>query len=181
MKDDALTITIVAPAVADAAAIASFAQACFSDTFAYMNYPPEDLAAFLAMAMSEAAFAKRIADPSFCLRIARHGDGTIVGFATIGPNALPMPDGEPDPALTRELYQLYLDPSTHGTGLANQMMQVVFDDAAAHDARAIYLSVYAGNARAQRFYAKHGFAELCETIFMVGNTADDERIWKCAL
>lgn len=178
MKDEDMTITITAPDTSDAAAIAAFAQTCFTETFAYMNYPPEDLAAFLGSAMSENAFATRIADPNFCLRIARNNAAEIVGFATIGPNALPMPDGEPDPAQTRELYQLYCDASTHGTGLASRLMQAVVDDAAAHDAVAVYLSVYAGNARAQRFYAKHGFAELCKTIFMVGNTADDERIWK---
>lgn len=173
--------TIITPTLADADALAAMAQTTFAVTFDYCNYPPDDLAAFFATAMSPARYASRIADPEFRVRMARDGDGAVAGFITIGPNDLPLPAGEPDAADTREVHQLYCAPSAQGTGLAAQLMAELDADAADYAPRAIYLSVFSLNHKAQRFYARHGFAELCPTIFMVGHTADDDRIWKRAL
>lgn len=170
-----------APAPGEAAELSRLAQAVFTQTFAFMNYPPRDLAAFLDRAMSEAAYAAQIADPSFSIRIARDAAGHMVGFVKCGPNDLPMPPGEPDRHRTRELHQLYIAAPAQGSGLADQLMRHVFDDAASHGAPAIYLSVYVDNHRAQRFYARHGFVEIGKNPFPVGATIDDDRVWRCRL
>lgn len=173
--------TIITPTVDDASALAAFAQATFAVTFDYCYYPPDDIATFFATSMSGARYADRIADPAYRVRMARDEAGAIAGFITIGPNDLPLPDGEPDASDTRELHQLYCGPAAQGTGLAKQLMAELDADAADYAPKAIYLSVFSLNHKAQRFYARYGFAELCPTIFMVGNTADDDRIWKRAL
>ena len=172
---------IETPTLDDAPALAALAQACFSAAFAHLNYPPDDLAAHFAGSMSAARYATEIGDPLSRVRMARDADGALVGFVFTGRNILPLPAGEPPADRIRELHQLYLLPRAQGSGLADRFMADVRADAADHAAAAVYLSVYAQNFRAQRFYARHGFGELCTTTFNVGNTVDDERIWKLAL
>ncbi len=162
----------------EAEEIAAFARVCFGETFAHMNYPPEDLASHYATALSRERYAGVIADPAYDLRLARDAAGALGGYILIGPNVLPLPEGEPPVEATRELHQLYLASDAQGSGLAQRLMAFVAEDAARHQPAAVYLSVWAGNIRAQRFYARHGFAEAGKMVFMVGNTADDEQLWK---
>ena len=169
------------PDIAEAAALSALAQRIFVETFAYMNYPPADLAAFLESAMGEAAYVAQLADPAYTIRVARDDEDRMIGFIKCGPNDLPLPPGEPDPAQTRELHQLYVDASAQGTGLADALMHIALDDAATHRAQAIYLSVYVDNLRAQRFYARYGFVEIGKNPFPVGSVIDDDRVWRLAL
>ncbi len=172
---------IEAPGDGDAAALSTLAQAVFTETFAFMDYPPDDLAAFLATAMGPSAYAAQIANPAFSIRVARDDTGTMVGFIKCGPNDLPMQPGEPPTERTRELHQLYVASAAQGAGLADMLMHHAFDDAASHRAEALYLSVFVENARAQRFYARHGFVEIGKNPFPVGSTIDDDRVWRCRL
>lgn len=48
-------------------------------------------------------------------------------------------------------------------------MEQVADVARAAGGKRLLLAVYTANDRARRFYARHGFAEIGETIFMVGD------------
>ncbi len=178
MSEAVTAYHIEAPTTADAAALSGMAQASFTDTFAHMHYPADDLAHWLESGMGVAAYATQIADPAYALRIARTPSGTIIGFIKMGPNELPMPAGEPPVDKTRELHQIYLLPEAKGTGLADALMAWGEEDARSHGARAIYLSVYCENFRAQRFYARHGYAEIGKNPFRIGNTVDDDRVWK---
>jgi ribosomal protein S18 acetylase RimI-like enzyme len=173
-------MTIETPAMADAAAIAAVAQASFQATFAFKNYPPDDLAAFLGTMMGEARYAAQIADPAYALRIARDDAGAILGFIKAGPNELPLAPGDVRER-TWELHQLYLLEAAHGSGIANAMMAWLDAEARARGREAIYLSVYVDNHRAKRFYARHGFVEVGKNPFQVGNTIDDDRVWRKAL
>lgn len=166
------------PEVAEADQLSALAQRVFQATFADMDYPPADLAAFLESAMGAQTFAAQLADPAYTIRTARDADDRMIGFIKCGPNHLPMPPGEPAPAQTRELHQLYIDTVGQGTGLADSLMHVALDDAAQHRAEALYLSVYVGNVRAQRFYARYGFKEIGKNPFAVGSVIDDDRLWR---
>lgn len=178
MRQSTGEIVLEAPTVADAAPLSACAQRIFCDTFAHMNYPPDDLAAFLDTAMGPAAYARQIADAAFALRIVRDADGAIRGFVKGGPNDLPVPDGDPAPAKTWELHQLYLDKAVQGSGVADAMMDFIFAEARARGAEALYLSVWVGNERAKRFYARHGFVEVGKNPFYVGAVVDDDRVWR---
>ncbi len=173
-----MSYALETPTQSDAAAISACAQDSFRATFAHMNYPPDDLARFLDEAMGEAAYARQIADPAYALRIARGTGGAVIGVVKAGPNDLPMPSGEPKREETFELHQLYLLEEAKGSGLADAMMGLVLDEARARDAKAIYLSVYVENARAKAFYARHGFVEIGKNPFAVGETIDDDRVWR---
>ena len=172
-------IAYSAPAPRDAAALSAMAEQAFIDTFAHL-YPPADLAAFLHDWMPVAKAAAQIADPAYAIRIARDAAG-IVGYIKLGPLDFALPAGEPDPADASELHHLYVLARAQGAGVAQALMDWALAEARARGARRIYLSVFVDNHRAQRFYARHGFYEVGSHIFMVGNTADDDRIWRCDL
>lgn len=77
--------------------------------------------------------------------VARH-DGAPVAFVSVGE---PRDDEPPAP---RQLWALNVLPEHQGTGLADRLMTEGLGDGAA------YLWVAKGNARAIRFYQRHGFA-----------------------
>lgn len=159
---------------ADAAAIAEFASRTFCDTFAHL-YPPEDLAAFLAVKYGEAIQAREIATAPNRYRLALRGEH-IVGYCMMGGL-----DIEIDDPGALELHRLYVDKDVKGAGVAQELMRDCLAWARANGAHALYLSVWEDNARAQSFYKRQGFEHVGEHRFMVGNTADRDFIWKLDL
>lgn len=87
-------------------------------------------------------------------------DGVVVGAAEAGPApaAWEIELGLVPPPADVELHLLYLHPDHHGTGLADRLMHAVLEPGPA------YLWLIAGNARAERFYARRGFASLPEQV-----------------
>ena len=109
--------------------------------------PAEDLAPRLDPAVVLVDWREHLAKTQTPIWIARDGSGEVVGFAHAGPPRLEFPDL---PAL--ELYLLYVRASTYGSGLSTELMSRAIGDEPA------WLWTYKVNSRAQRFYAKHGFA-----------------------
>ncbi len=175
-----MTIQFEAPLMADATAISTLAETTFTKTFAHL-YPPEDLQSFLATWMPPAKVAAQIESPDWTFRVARGGDGGLLGYIKLGPVEFDLPDSEPDPADATELHQLYVAPAAQGTGVAASLIGWALDHAREQGSRRIYLSVYIDNLRAQRFYARYGFYEVGKNPFEVGGTIDDDRIWRCDL
>lgn len=83
-------------------------------------------------------------------------DGELAGWITVGPAR------DDDAPCERELWVLNLDQAHHGSGLATRLVTQTLGDERA------YLWVVEGNARAIRFYEKHGFV-------LDGARQDDER------
>jgi GNAT superfamily N-acetyltransferase len=83
-------------------------------------------------------------------------DGTIVGVAASG---TVHPEWEDElgvrrlPGVDLNLVHLYTRPSTHGTGLGQQLLDIALptDDP-------VYLWLIADNERARRFYRRNGFS-----------------------
>jgi GNAT superfamily N-acetyltransferase len=77
-------------------------------------------------------------------------DGEILGFVTAGPAR-----GNPTagaPARDRELWSIYVLASEYGSGLADRLLEVALPQRAPAE-----LWAFEANARALRFYARHGF------------------------
>jgi ribosomal protein S18 acetylase RimI-like enzyme len=67
-----------------------------------------------------------------------------------------------------ELSRLYLLATAQGSGLGNAMMAAALAQAAALDARSVWLGAYDRNLRALAFYARHGFTQVGTHEFEFG-------------
>lgn len=87
-------------------------------------------------------------------------DGAALGLVAAGPAPAAWEGraGVPAPVLPLQLFQLYTPARTHGTGLGAALLEAAIGPADA------YLWIMDGNARAERFYAKHGFRALAESF-----------------
>ena len=152
---------------ADAAPLADLGRRTFIDAFAADN-TPEDLAAFLAAAYSEAIQARELSDPALHYLVAER-DGELVAFSLLR-SGKPCPfTSDPEPM---EVQRFYVDSRCHGTGLAQALMATTVAEARARGARTLFLGVFEKNVRAIRFYGAQGFVQAGTQIFTVGT--DDQ-------
>ncbi len=162
----------------DAEALSAFAEASFAATFGHI-YDPTDLTAFLSGWNPPERLRAQIADPDWTIALVRNGDGTIAGFAKLGPVDFALPAGQPaDNAV--ELHQLYVAEEAKGRGIAAALMDWGIAWARAR-AAILYLSVFTENPRAQAFYRRYGFVDVGRNAFRVGNHVDEDRIWRLDL
>lgn len=131
---------------------------------------PDDIAVFVGEVLSKERFGEYLSDPA---RIVLKAvvDGNIVGYAMLVTRA------PADPAVAEsvgirelvEISKMYVLPGHHGTGVSTALMTAALDWTRAQGYRGVWLGVNQENARARRFYAKHGFAEVGTRKFTVGN------------
>ena len=159
----------------DADALSALGWETFLHTFVHgfaMPYTAADLAAFHAASYAPERFAEALADPERRAWIAERA-GVAVGFATAGPCALPHPDVRPGDG---ELHRLYVRVAEKGGGLAVRLMDEALAWLQRDGRRPVWLGVWSGNHRAQRFYARYGFEQVGEYDYPVGQTRDREFI-----
>lgn len=166
---------------ADAVALAELAAITFP-----LACPPHTteaaMAAFIAAHLSPASFAAYLADPARTLFLAEE-DGRLVGYTM-------LVTGEPADAdvaasigirPTAELSKCYVHPDAHGAGIAAALMDASLDHARTAGAAGVWLGVNQLNARAQRFYGKHGFDRVGVKRFLVGDRYEDDYVYERAL
>ena len=102
-------------------------------------------------------------------------DGAPIGYAKLTPLRAPAIDPAPG---SFELQQIYLLPAWHGTGVANALVEWAVGTASALRATELYLTVFEHNERAKRFYTRHGFEDVGQCKFQLGDRIDDDRIWR---
>ena len=169
-----MSISYRTATVRDAGALAALGTATFVATFGHL-YQPCNLEIFLQNHAPD-VWAKELADPAFAVRIAEL-DGTMVGYAKLGPPHLPF---EPR-GVAAELRQLYVLEEMKGQGIAQALIEWVIERARDRRADHLYLSVFTDNHRARRFYEKYGFEPEGTYAFMVGNHADEDIVMRLAL
>ena len=167
--------TIVRPAgVDDAALLARIAAATFP-----LACPPHtlaaDIAAFIATNLSESRFTEYLGDPARALFISET-DGVPGGYTM-------LIVGDPTDAdvaaavttrPTAELSKVYVLPEFHGGGVASALIEATVDEARGRGARSVWLGVNQENVRANRFYAKSGFAQVGTKRFLVGERYEND-------
>lgn len=91
--------------------------------------------------------------------------GQVVGFANVGSFR-----DEPENTSAGELWALYLHPDAWGTGAADALMAATMEELMRLETTTSYLWVLEGNARACRFYERHGWAsdEVVKTFEVNG-------------
>ena len=158
----------------DIPAIDRIFRESFCETFAHL-YSDQDLQAFLGKFTRE-AWAEEVGSPAYAFRIAEV-EGEAVGYAKIGPSALPVEAARP----SVELRQLYILKQWHGSGIAAALMEWALEEARRREVRELLLTVYTDNHRAKRFYERYGFEEVGPYAFMVGDHADEDIIMRLRL
>jgi len=137
--------------------------------------PASDLESYLAEAFGSDRQAAELADPAG-RTLTIEVDGRLLGYAWLracGPGGDParLPFGRP-----LEVARFYVDQSLHGRGAARSLMAAVLAHAASAGHDWVWLQVWEENHRALRFYAKAGFKDVGETVFLVGSLSYRDRL-----
>lgn len=159
-------------APSDVPALAELGRTSFVDAFGHL-YSAEDLGSFLEHAYSPELIEAEIANAARLYRVAER-DGQLVGYCKIGFDITLEHDGKGRRVM--ELKQLYMRGNETGSGIGAALMTWALGEARARGFDDVILSVWSENYGAQRFYARHGFEKIGDTIFMVGNHRDEEHL-----
>lgn len=166
---------------ADADAVAFVAAVTFP-----LACPPhttrEAAAMFVLEHLSASAFRDYLGDPERLVLVAEQ-DGEMIGYTML---VFGEPHDEDVAAAitlrpTSELSKCYVLPGHHGTGISARLMRASLDAARERGAVGIWLGVNEENQRAQRFYAKSGFAKVGAKRFLVGGRWEDDYVYEQAL
>jgi len=171
-----VSVTYRDATMADALALSDLARETFVATFGAL-YPVADLKHYIAHTYGREIQAAEIADVSMQHRLAEAG-GALVGYARAGAYKLPLDNGA---RAAFELHRLYVVEAVKGQGVAAALMDWTHAQARTAGAADLFLGVYQGNTRAQRFYRRYGFEIVGEYLFAVGATRDPEYIMRKAL
>lgn len=90
-------------------------------------------------------------------------DGRPVGIVGIGPS----PEHERD----ADLFSMWVDPAARGSGAADALVGAAVERARDMGCTRVLLEVTAGNDRAARVYARHGFVRIDAPTSLPGSSA----------
>lgn len=156
-----MPITVTPAGDADAAELAAVAAATFP-LACPESVAAGDIAAFIAANLSEECFGEYLADPDRVVLVAAD-EGRIIGYTMLIRGA----DGV-------ELSKMYVLSRHHGSGAADALMRSGIDWAAGTGATTVWLGVNQENARAQKFYLKHGFDVTGTRTFRLGERTEHD-------
>ena len=160
----------------DAAVLADLARTTFYDAFAATN-DASDMALHLERAYGVAQQGAELQDPAITTLLVEQ-DGKAIAYAQIRDHH--VPECVKDTAAI-ELWRFYVDRGWHGQGIAPALMDCVKSEARLRGARTLWLGVWEHNARARAFYAKCGFIDVGEHIFLFGTDPQTDRVMTMAL
>ena len=153
------------------------ARRIFCETFSHL-YDRDAFEAFCDQIYAvDGPMAKDLGDSNVQWCVAAV-DGEPIGYAKLTPLRAPAQNPQ-EGAL--ELQQIYVLSSWHGKGVAEELMGWAVESAREANAPELYLTVFDHNERAKRFYARHGFVEVGNCTFVLGDRVDDDRIWRKVL
>lgn len=154
----------------DAEALALVAAATFLEAFAGV-LPGPAIVQHCARHHVPSVYAAYLANERVrtWLAVTRYGDAPV-GYSMLTPPDLPLDLGPTD----IELKRIYLFSRFQGSGVGQQLMDIAIEGARQMGARRLLLGVFAGNARALRFYQRNGFEQIGERTFTVGDLVCDD-------
>jgi ribosomal protein S18 acetylase RimI-like enzyme len=145
----------------DADALAELGTRTFRETFSKDN-TPEDMALYLAEHFGFALQRAELLEDRVCFLLLLSEERPC-GYVKLRPGV-----AGPRGLRPLEICRFYVDRALHGSGAAGELMARI--DALAHrDGHdVVWLAVWEHNARAIRFYEKHGFVRVGEQPFTLG-------------
>lgn len=149
--------------------------------------PPElgtdVIGAFIAEHLGPEAFGAHLGTPGHEVLAAEEDDGEMVGYVLLigGTDMDPGCAEQVVHRPTTGVSKFYVDPDHHGAGIASEMLDEVSRRCRAGGARSIWLATNVANARARRFYVKHGFEPRGYRTFDVGGVANTDVVYELGL
>ena len=171
MKGYDRVVNIRLATAADAAVVSELARRTFHDTFASTN-DPADMTLYLAGAYSIDIQTRELSDRDITTLLVEE-DGAAIAYAMVRGDHVPDCVTGPDPI---ELWRFYVDRAWHGRGIAAALMDRVTAAARERGAKTLWLGVWERNDRARAFYAKCGFVDAGEHIFLFGTDPQTDLI-----
>lgn len=156
---------------ADAPALSAFAARMFAESFGAENRP-EDMQAHLSASYTVDKQTTELSSDTV-KTILGTIDDELTAYAQVRQNT---PPGCVAHARAIELYRFYVDKSAHGRGIAQSLMQEVFEAAREFDGLHLWLSVWERNPRAIAFYRKFNFQAVGTADFFVGPDRQTDKI-----
>jgi GNAT superfamily N-acetyltransferase len=160
----------------DAAVLADLARATFYDAFAATNNAT-DMALHLERAYGVPQQTAEIQDARIMTLLVEQ-EGSAIAYAQIRDHHIPECVSGAAPI---ELWRFYVDRQWHGRGVAPALMERVKAESRSRGAKTLWLGVWERNDRARAFYAKCGFADAGEHIFLFGTDPQTDRVMTLAL
>lgn len=150
MVEDLHDVAIRPATVADADRIAEVHVASLRE--AYKGVVSDEYLGGLDVRARAATWRDRLTTPARDTTIwVAEEDGTVVGFASLGPSL-----DEDAERTTLQIYTIYLEPRAWGQGIARELMRTVLGAVPA--GVTVTLWVLEANARAAHFYRRNGFS-----------------------
>ncbi len=170
MPNDGRKILIRTAETGDAPLLAALGVVTFYEAY-FEQDEPADMANYLAETFGEGTIAAELGDSNvtyfICLR-----DGKAVGYAKLLRNS--RADGISENSV--ELKRIYLVERVWGSGVGDILLKHCIEAARQEGYDAIWLGVWEENARARRFYARHGFEEVGTVEFPYGEVVGINRV-----
>lgn len=167
----------------DAAALHTLAALTFP--LACTEHTPQaEKDSFIAEQLGESAFARYLSDPAHVVLVAIEKErGALSGYSMLISGA--PTDADVAAAIrhrpTIELSKMYVHPEHHGDGTAGRLMTATVSAAAESGAAGMWLGVSVENARANAFYARHGFEQVGHKRFHLGDRWEEDFVRERAL
>lgn len=145
----------------------------FTDTFGQYN-TAENMKLYVEKSFSREQLEMEISDPAAVFLLAYDGDA-VAGYVRLRKKE--NPEGL-NSVNALEIERLYAAPEYIGKQAGRILMEASIQYAVENGFDTIWLGVWEKNARAIRFYEKHGFEKFGEHVFMLGNDAQTDWLMK---
>lgn len=158
VPDDALCLSVLATQV-------------FLDTYATRGIGV-DLARETTNVYSVGEFAKRLCDEGAEIIVVQSGE-YLIGFADLSFNAVcPVPSVQ-----GAEVLRLYVQAPFQRCGIGTHLMSLAEEKARARRCRHVWLTAWAGNERALKFYPSVGYRDVGSTQYVIEGKEYENRVF----
>jgi ribosomal protein S18 acetylase RimI-like enzyme len=159
-----MRVRIITADPSHAAAISMIGKQSFGHAFGHLFKSKDELIEYLNYAYKPEKIAAGIKKSNNVFFLA-FIEGVPVGFAKVKKYSL---NDQFESVAQMELQKIYVLPYYHGSGAGAALMQEVIELANELRPDLIWLDTYIGNAKAIRFYQKHGFKKSGKHYFTIG-------------
>ena len=157
-------------------ALLDLARSTFKVSFEQQN-KPEDFKLYMEKAFSRSVFKDQLRDPNSSFYFVRQLEETV-GYIKINEKEA---QNEQFDTQSIELERFYIKSSFQGQNIGKEVLKLVLDMVKNTEATFLWLGVWEKNAKAIRFYERHGFKKFGSHPYYLGNDKQTDYLMKIDL